>query len=100
MGEFKGTKGKWEYSDGDNSSIDIVLENNSTISIDRFDRYGSGLVGTREEMQANAKLISKAPEMLELLEEFITHHFDFMGCGEIKELQEDAKKLIKEATEP
>lgn len=34
-------------------------------------------------------------KMLEILEEFTTHHFDFMGCIEIKDLQEDAKKLIK-----
>lgn len=67
MNEFKGTQGKWDYSDGDNSTIDIVLPNNTTISVDRYDRYGGGLVGERSEMKANALLISKAPEMLNLL---------------------------------
>lgn len=95
--EFKGTKGKWQYSGGDNSSIDIVLENNSTISIDRYDRYGNGeLVGNRKEMEANALLISKAPEMLEMLKELISSNPIHNGWHE-KILK--AKQLIKEATE-
>jgi hypothetical protein len=108
MDNYKFTKGKWNYSGGDNSSIDIVLENNSTISIDRYDRYGSELVGTREEMEANALLISKAPEMLEMLKSIIS---DFEGDYVVDEVivdqpykwlidrYKEAKQLIKEATE-
>lgn len=66
--EFKGTKGSWGDMGGDNTSIDIVLDNGSTISINRYDRYCPGVLAcTREEMEANAKLISKAPEMLKML---------------------------------
>lgn len=93
--EFKGTKGKWEYSGGDNSSIDIVLPNDTTISIDRYDRYGYGLVGQREEMEANAKLISKAPEMLEMLQTIARGFHDSKKHLILKKVQ----KLIKEATE-
>lgn len=92
MENFKGTKGKWEYSGGDNSSIDIVLENNSNISIDRFDRYGNGLVGSREEMEANAKLISKAPELLAKLQYLCEMNI-------LKEHEQSVLKLIKEVTE-
>jgi hypothetical protein len=107
MSEFKGTKGKWEYDGGDNSSIDIILDNNSTISISRYDRYGTGLVGTRLEMQANALLISKAPEMLEMLKkqtQIIDGYLQEQANNGsypsfIIDTNEDTKKLIKEATE-
>lgn len=39
---------------------------------------------------------SREDEMRELLEDLLTHHFDFMGCGEIKELQSKAEKLLNE----
>lgn len=99
MSEFKGTKGKWNYDDGDNSSIDMVLDDNSTISVSRHDRYGDGLVGSREEMQANALLISKAPEMLEMLNKI---NITISIHGKIDsetELHYQLNKLIKEATE-
>ncbi|WP_347216669.1 hypothetical protein [Chryseobacterium sp.] len=92
--EFKGTKGKWTNMSGDNSSIDIVLDNGSTISIDRYNRYGSDLVGDQSEMEANALLISKAPEMLEMLNEVLTS--EYVKGRVLKAL---IKKLIKEATE-
>ncbi|MDQ8748359.1 hypothetical protein [Elizabethkingia miricola] len=68
MSEFKGTPAPWTgYISGDNASIDIILPNNTTISVDRQDRYNDEYVIERTEMEANAKLISKAPEMLEML---------------------------------
>ena len=98
--EFKGTKGKWEYNGGDNSSIDIILPNNTTISVDRFNRYGSDLVGARLEMEANALLISKAPEMLDMLERMRSHWCE-TGLSEtaIDNYMQEAKQLIKSATE-
>jgi hypothetical protein len=60
MSEFKGTRGGIENNGGDNASIDIILSNNATISICRYDRYSTELVGTREEMESNANLIVDA----------------------------------------
>lgn len=67
--ETKHTKGKWEYEGGDNSSIDIILPNDATISIDRNNRYTDSFAMSREEMEANAKLICVAPLLLQSLNE-------------------------------
>lgn len=104
MNEFKGTKGKWEYSGGDNSSIDIVLPNDTTISIDRYNRYGYGLVGQRQEMEANAKLISKAPQMLEMLISISETAYKIWKINDENEFFDEVDfaeldDLIKEATE-
>src|SRR5690606_15505386 len=74
MKEFKGTKEWGKNEGGDNLSIDIILGNDTTISIDRTYRYTGEIVATREEMIANAQLISKAPELLEA----ISHCLDIM----------------------
>ena len=67
MSEFKGTKVFPKYEGGDNTSIDMIFESGAVISIDRRDRYSDKLVMSREEMEANAKLIVAAPEMLNQL---------------------------------
>lgn len=67
--EFKGTKEKWKYEGGDNHSIDIILDDESTININRQSRYTGEYICTREQMEANAKLIAAAPELLEALQE-------------------------------
>ncbi|WP_454060127.1 hypothetical protein [Elizabethkingia ursingii] len=91
MSEFKGTPAPWTGNiSGDNASIDIILPNNTTISVDRQDRYSGEYVIEREEMEANAKLISKAPEILEMLYRIaVDEHVDV----------EEVKQLIKESTE-
>ncbi|MCT4153230.1 hypothetical protein HZP59_18535 [Elizabethkingia anophelis] len=95
MSEFKGTPAPWTgNTSGDNASIDIILPNNTTISVDRQDRYNDEYVIERTEMEANAKLISKAPEMLEMLE----HVLALAKCGNIVEAYK-VEELIKEATE-
>lgn len=65
--EFKGTKVFPKYEGGDNTSIDMIFESGAVISIDRRDRYSDKLVMSREEMEANAKLIAYSFEMWELL---------------------------------
>jgi len=91
MSEFKGTKVFPKYEGGDNNSIDLIFESGAVISIDRRDRYSEKLVMSREEMEANAKLIVCAPEMLEFLEKY----YRFLNLEE----QKEAKELIKKATE-
>lgn len=93
MSEFKGTKGEWKYEGGDNNSIDIILPDDTTISIDRQSRYNGEYVLGREGMEANAKLIACAPEMLEMLIKL--NGFCTMGKDDRIELEQ----LIKKATE-
>lgn len=94
MKEFKGTKGEWTYEGGDNNSVDVILPNDTTISIDRVSRYtGSPVIG-REQMEANAQLVAAAPEMLEALQEII--YGIETGLGNKHQLRV-AKKALKKA---
>ena len=88
MTNFKGTKGKWVFDDEDIFSLDIneiptkILANNPK-------PYSS------DEWEANALLISKAPEMLEMLEHIVKK---LDGNG-FPNLQSKIQQLIKESTE-
>ena len=103
--EFKGTKSKWYI----NRFGNVVTENEEVA-------YMPSLTN-KEYKEANALLISKAPEMLDMLEELcenLAFQLDRLGvCGEGDgigrkadvesyggtELLHKAKQLIKEATE-
>lgn len=88
--KFKGTEGPWHlnrYSEGQMS----VRNANETrkICVSR--------VNNSEESEANLQLISKAPEMLEMLEKIdndLRHGYHIQSWVQIKITQ-----LIKEATE-
>jgi hypothetical protein len=80
MGTFKGTKGKWVHS-----RINAVYAlNDECIAITYTNNK-----------EANARLISKAPEMLEMLEKLVELHELGHHIGQY----EMAQQLIKEATE-
>ena len=99
--QFKGTKGKW-IIDHKESSINEygiafkAISNESKTKISLADIYGDD-----EEAKANALLISKSPEMLEMLIEFQTmcDKRKFPTESELMEMGNKAKQLIKEATE-
>ena len=84
--DFKGTRGKWECRyDGNDYCYDIVSDYGlicSTVSAGIKDRY-------------NALLISKAPEMLEMLKKckIMCEHLN------IHHVSNELNTLIKEATE-
>lgn len=88
--EFKGTKGNWELGTKKGCRIGIFNANN----IQFVDVWKLGECATLE-LKANALLISKAPEMLEMLKK----------CKEAFEnlnqpfISSDIEQLIKEATE-
>jgi hypothetical protein len=85
--EFKGTKGGWEAK-----RLNII--NYSYIaSGDKF----IANIAEGEETKANALLISKAPEMLEMLQKFVSMSPN--GVIAIADLMDKAEQLIKEATE-
>ena len=89
MDNTKFTKGKWE-----------VNKNSTTLSTkDKKDFITCWIfINESEEAQANALLISKAPEMLEMLKECLDY-FELQN-SEIKNTEKikSIKKLIKEAT--
>lgn len=98
MSEFKGTKGKWSLNDTDNE-IFGVSDNYNHISA------GNGCYNYNGDIQSgfnlsgfiskeNALLISKAPEMLEMLKEILE-------CQDNGEVYHSYKieQLIKEATD-
>ena len=90
MTNFKGTKGKWKaFNQGphwNNPVIDnweIHWSDDGECVVDHvYDKY-------------DALLISKAPEMLEMLEKVVSK---LNGNG-FPSLQSEIKQLIKEATE-
>jgi len=85
--EFKGTKGKWVFNANDSS------ENRCFVNNEQIDVWHWGKI---EEGKANALLISKAPEMLQMLEILLKEFkASDVRTGHIKE---DLKQLIKEAT--
>ena len=82
--EFKGTKGKWEFNNENFIEIQIKKPLKSICAINT----------NVEEYEANALLISKAPEMLEMLKSCVKA-FEQLGMKEPIGVTE----LIKEATE-
>ena len=71
MTQFKGTPGPWENEGGDNSSIDMILPNDTVISHSRYSRFTDLFVMEREEMEANMNLIAAAPDLLEALQNLV-----------------------------
>ena len=96
MSEFKGTKGKWK-----NKELYVSTEDNKTICSCYLMTFEHDKRGRRIEdvkSKYNALLISKAPEMLEMLKEFR----EIISNGEADdkhEIIERSYDLIKEATE-
>lgn len=97
MSNFKGTKGPWFPVDYAGRFI-IQTEDSYSDSDDVFESDDFSY----EEVKANSKLASKAPEMLEILEDILnvidwsTEHWQGNGG---KEREQKIKQLIKEATE-
>lgn len=97
MENTKFTKGKWELKD-----FTIRNPNRNTDKGNIFDIaqcwMGFNQTATREEAQANALLISKAPEMLEMMVDFV-ETCESEGVVNTDYYVNKFKKLIKEATE-
>jgi hypothetical protein len=92
--EFKGTKGKWSFVAGNPNQLTVVKIGNAH----EFELEINGKNRIKEEI-ANALLISKAPEMLEMLNEAVNVLRDGMRTNSKKELADKIEQLIKEATE-
>lgn len=100
MSEFKGTKGKWSintylYNKGIDTYLPIQsdIKDRTWIAEAKWKHVNKEM--SLEEYEANALLISKAPEMLEMLNKIapILERY-----GEVEQHKE-LIQLIKEATE-
>jgi hypothetical protein len=95
MSEFKGTKGPWypvEYAGRIViQTLDYYSHCHDILNMDDF---------TENQVNANAKLISKAPEMLEMLKLIVEAQYEKDGSlAKLNSTISSAKNLIKEATE-
>ena len=90
--EFKGSKGKWEVSIPEDSNGFIYVGGGQIATCYTVD-YKDWEQSPTQETKANAILISKAPEMLEMLKEIL------YGDLDPKDVFKKAEQLIKEATE-
>ena len=89
--EFKGTKGKWNIERHQHQlwgDYLIIDENDYQLAI-----ADNEYIQDYEKTKANALLISKAPEMLELLQSLVSSEMTPLA------IRKQAKQLIKEATE-
>lgn len=95
MSEFKGTKGEWEYVD----THQHPTEENEYHSIIQLKNFAISITNVKcisiYETEANAKLISCAPEMLQMLIKQKDYLFNENGYSQQYFLLED---LIKKAT--
>ena len=90
--EFKGTKGEWKFKEGQNMCSIYVKEHSLFI-----DCWGNGIAETTDqEMIANAKLISCAPEMIEMIS-LLIERLEENDLAELHAVKR-AKELIKKAT--
>lgn len=87
MSEFKGTKGKWEYSNKNDYFHEVIIKEPNLKSL-------CAVNSNLEEVKYNALLISKAPEMLEMLKSLENDNNAIPELMWIK-----IKQLIKQATE-
>lgn len=90
MNEFKGTKGKWEAR----------LEGQITSSVYCGDKQICLRAQDNNEAKSDILLISKAPEMLEMLINYINDLKNIVPQSEARDNRiYQVEKLIKEATE-
>jgi len=98
--EFRGTKGEWKtYTYTSENGRETTIVCNTDYNSNRTDihvRFSAIDETEKQTNRANALLISKAPEMLEMLEKVRFYaEFDSMRL----DLYNEIKQLIKEATE-
>lgn len=95
MNEFKGTKGKWTFErDQEYPTLHNIWSNEES-TLEKGTLIASTCYAILSE--ANALLISKAPEMLEMLQYMLDNGFCIDKHGE--DLRVKVSSLIKQATE-
>lgn len=109
MSEFKGVKGKWEQSHrqipndiNGNWATQVYSEDGETIASIAWypNPQENRVMGTYRE--ANAKLISCAPEMLDILSKILMNinwSYESWISNDGLTIKEEIEQLIKKATE-
>ena len=90
--EFKGTKGKWRKFQLPNGNMKITCDDWREFAEIEF-KHWQNTEERRKQCLYNALLISKATEMLELLQSLVSSEMTPLA------IRKQAKQLIKEATE-
>jgi hypothetical protein len=97
--EFKGTKGKWEISTDNEEGILITSMHPQNRDIASVWKYDVTFL-ENQEAKANALLMSKAPEMLEMLQIYLADLNNIIPPSDAQRNRiQDVEQLIKEATE-
>lgn len=101
--EFKGTKGKWHWNETGGQCYnmpELVNENNEFVLGFGDDTTYYPTEGTPPN-EYDALLISKAPEMLEMLKVARDKFLDlkYEHDSSLKDIQWEIEELIKQATE-
>ncbi|MDP9954740.1 hypothetical protein J2X97_000377 [Epilithonimonas hungarica] len=102
--EFKGTKGKWAFCYQPVASNGFYIQTEDKNHSNTFIGEVGGGLQDSIEILANAQLISKAPEMLEMLQKIsseLEHLWVNDDSNEIFDVidAEELDNLIKQATE-
>jgi hypothetical protein len=92
----KHTPAPWNYQGGDNASVEINI-GMTTANVDRSDKNTGEYVISRDEMEANAKLIAAAPELLEALVAMVEVFEPLANENNIR--IDNVKRIVKKATE-
>ena len=97
MDNYKFTKGKWQIAGSENTFVYALNEKGTNAFSLNINNDGKTPL---EEQQANALLISKAPEMLEMLNKcfYMCDKLQFPTEQELNTIKLEIKQLIKEAT--
>ncbi|WP_185212425.1 hypothetical protein [Elizabethkingia meningoseptica] len=99
MSEFKGTKGKW-HLDGNKDDLFMVasdINDKANVVCQQPDK--DACESSLKNWEANSKLISKAPEMLEMLNKCADYFLNIPNNIQAEENAEAILQLIKECTE-
>src|SRR6476620_2029579 len=101
--EFKGTKSKWELGNY-HKTIVYSLDKIKDINLFELNVYSNNKLSTQKELEANALLISKAPEMLEMLNYISKYLKELEKTNNLNFISRDIvlkkiQQLTKEATE-
>ena len=90
--DFKGTRGQWRKFQLPNGNMKITCDDWREFAEIEF-KHWQNTEERRKQCLYNALLISKAPEMLELLQSLVSSEMTPLA------IRKQAKQLIKEATE-